>query len=37
MKGDDLLAFTVDVAAKSCSQLLPVAKNALEQYSPSGS
>lgn len=37
VKGGDLLAFTVDVAAKSCSFLLPVAKNALEQYSPSGS
>ena len=37
VKGGDLLAFTVDVAAKSCSFLLPVAKNALEQYSASGS
>lgn len=37
VKGGDLLAFTVDVAAKSCSFLLPVAENALEQYSPSGS
>lgn len=37
VKGGDLLAFTVDVAAMSCSRLLPVAKDALEQYSLSGS